>query len=278
MNKQLKRLIANRQSGLSLIELMIALAISSFLILGITQVYIDNKRNYIFQQNQAGNQENSRFVVMLLDSYFNKAGYRRAPYQSQEFAFKSIPASADCEEFGLESAITKAKGGTGICIRYQPLVSQELDCTGNTTPAFNDSMVFSETSNPIVMVLRYKADTKANGLNGTLECKVGNQSAELLTGIADFRMEFSVGKNLDKNITSIIASDDWTSATGSILQVRYSALIASSPNQRSSDDSAALEAWKKDASDTSKDRLTAADNRHLYQLASSAVSMRNLMP
>ena len=34
-----------RQFGLSMIELLIALAISSFLILVITQVYLDNKRN-----------------------------------------------------------------------------------------------------------------------------------------------------------------------------------------------------------------------------------------
>lgn len=45
------------QAGLSLVELMVALAISSVLILGITQIYIDNKRSYSFQQNQAENQE-----------------------------------------------------------------------------------------------------------------------------------------------------------------------------------------------------------------------------
>lgn len=38
---------ATRQTGLSMVELMITLLISSFLILGITQIYIDNKRNYI---------------------------------------------------------------------------------------------------------------------------------------------------------------------------------------------------------------------------------------
>ncbi len=44
---------SRRQSGLSMIELLVALAISSFLILGITQIYLDNKRNYLFQQGQA---------------------------------------------------------------------------------------------------------------------------------------------------------------------------------------------------------------------------------
>ena len=264
-----------RQAGLSIVELMIALAISSFLILGITQAYIDNKRNYVYQQSQASNQENSRFLVTLIDSYLNKTGYRRAPHQLQEEAFKQIPASADCEEFKKSAAITKAKAGIGICIRYQPRVSGELDCTGNATPAFTDSKPYSTTDNAVVMTLRYKP---AADLNGILECKVGNVSAELLNGIADFRMEFAVGNSLDKKIDAIISSSAWTTSSGNILQVRYSALMSSGMNQRSSDESAALDIWKKDASAAEKTRLSSADKKYLYQLASSTVAMRNLMP
>ena len=65
MNSPNRRSDYSGQAGLSLIELLIALAISSFLILGITQIYIDNKRSYNFQQSQAGNQENHRFLVMM---------------------------------------------------------------------------------------------------------------------------------------------------------------------------------------------------------------------
>ena len=67
------------QAGLSLVELMVALAISSVLILGITQIYIDNKRSYAFQQNQAENQEASRYTLLLLQQELAKAGYRRRP-------------------------------------------------------------------------------------------------------------------------------------------------------------------------------------------------------
>jgi type IV pilus assembly protein PilW len=275
MNNAISHKHPANQSGLSIIELMIALALSSFLILGITQIYVDNKKNYIHQQNQANNQENSRFLVMIIDSYLNKTGYRRAPHQYQEDVFKNIPESADCEEFKKEVPITKAKGGIGVCIRYQPLVSQELDCTGQQTPAFDDSKAYSFANNAIVMTLRYKPDAN---LEGTLECKVGNESAELLKGIADFRMEFGVGKSLDKKIDATIPASTWTTADGNILQVRYSALMSSGINQRSSDDSAALVTWKKDASAADKSRLSAADKKHLYQLASSTVAMRNLMP
>jgi len=50
------------QRGLSMIELLVALAISSFLLLGMSQIYLDNKRTQLFQQNQTGNQENSRIT------------------------------------------------------------------------------------------------------------------------------------------------------------------------------------------------------------------------
>jgi type IV pilus assembly protein PilW len=265
-----------------MIELLISLAISSFLILGITQVYIDNKRNNAFQQSQAGNQENSKFLVLLVDGYLNKTGYRRAANLNREEAFPQASATTDCEAFAAGAAITKAKAAgelrSGVCIRYKPLTSQELDCIGNQTPAFNDAKAFNITDKAsVTMALYYKQDPVAGNLNGTLECRVANTSAVLLTGLADFRLQFAIDSNNDGSIDNTISTDDWTSST-EILQVRYAALLASNPNQRSSDDSAVLNTWKTDASTPSKTRLASADKHHMYQLATSTVSMRNLTP
>lgn len=43
----------HNQLGISMIELLVAMLISSFLIIGVTQVYLDNRSNTLFQQNQA---------------------------------------------------------------------------------------------------------------------------------------------------------------------------------------------------------------------------------
>ena len=64
------------QLGLSLVELLIALAISSFLIIGLTQVYIDHKRTYVFQQSQAANLESSRFALWVIDDQIGRASCR----------------------------------------------------------------------------------------------------------------------------------------------------------------------------------------------------------
>lgn len=127
-------LFSKMQKGLSMVELLVALAISSFLILGISQIYIDNKRNYLFQQGQAGNQENSRFVLMLLQQQLDKTGYRRLHDDNMENAFKSATFNG-CRAFVAGETIAAATalkaGEYGVCLRYQPAYKGEHDCLGN---------------------------------------------------------------------------------------------------------------------------------------------------
>lgn len=277
-----------RQLGLSLVELLIALAISSLLILGITQVYIDNKRNYVFQQNQAGNSENSRFTSLMLNEYLGKAGYRRDPVILVEEAFPSRAADDDCLAFGAGHSITglDPDEGRGFCIRYQPKTSGELDCQGAASASFDDDVAFSSppTSSLIILAFKYDPSTDNELSNGRLLCKSLNASSpqygEMLRGIADMRLDFGVGKFdvLEKEVSSYAPQADWTPETGAIRSVRYSLLMASRSAQRDSDDSKILDDWLATATDADKTRIQAGDNRRLYQVASSTQTVRNLMP
>lgn len=246
----------HRQRGLSVVELLIALAISSFLILGITQIYIDNKRSYGFQQSQGELQENQRFLAMILDGYLNRAGFQRSPIQMPEEAFKQAAASGECGAFGKGDGVAPTTDGNGLCIRYYPVSTDELDCTGATVPTFDDSKAYSETGDPVLMVLRY---IPSNDLNGVLQCKVGTRTAELVTGVADLRL------NLRKN-------------DGVVTEVRYAALMASTAKLRSSDESRALDTWMDGANATAKARLESGDQGQLFQMTSNTVTLRNLTP
>jgi type IV pilus assembly protein PilW len=277
-----------RQRGLSLIELLIALAISSLLILGITQVYIDNKRNYVFQQNQAGNLENSRFASLMLNEYLGKAGYRRDPVILVEQAFPSREAGGDCLAFSAGHSITGLDPdvGRGFCIRYQPKTSGELDCQGAASATFDDDVAFSSppTSSLIILAFKYEPSSGNELPEGRLLCKSLNVSSpqygELLRGIADMRLDFGVGNAdvLEKEVSSYVPQSDWSTASGSIRSVRYSLLMASRSGQRDSDDSKVLDDWLATAVDDDKTRLQTADNRRLYQVTSSTQTVRNLMP
>jgi type IV pilus assembly protein PilW len=65
----------NHQNGLTLVELMIALAISLFLLLGITQLFSANKASYDMTEAHARLQENARFALDIMSRDIRSAGY-----------------------------------------------------------------------------------------------------------------------------------------------------------------------------------------------------------
>lgn len=277
------------QHGLSMIELLVALAISSFLILGITQIYIDNKRNYSFQQSQLGNQESARFAELMLNDYLNKVGYRRDPMALPEFAFPE-ESYDDCEQFAKGSSITASKDKLGICLRYQPVSSNDLDCQGDSALSSSlDAFESPNSSQLIVLALWYEPAGADKELHtGALMCKSLNASkpteTELVGGVADFRLEFGVGPDdqLSKSLTTsenrFVKAADWKEDShGPIRAVRYSLLMASQPNRRDGD-SNIFESWLEHSAAATKTRLQSMDNNRLYQIASSTQAPRNLMP
>lgn len=273
------------QSGLSLVELMVALAISSFLILGITQVYIDNKRSYVFQQNQAENQEGSRYTLLLLQQELAKAGYRRRPDVPLDTAFPasnalncSFGAGETIKQFGTEQ--------DAVCIRYQPHNHLQRDCLGNLpeNAALIEDKPYTDAGEVIVERLFLEGGTgnlmcEAIHVIGTTTTTAG--SGELVSGIADLRFEFGVGTAVDNRRVS-----KYVSAAGGdpILTTRYTALMRSSNAhmREGLDVDSALSNWRNltglPADDSTLAALKAADKGNLYQISQSAVMLRNLLP
>ena len=64
-----------RARGFSLIELMVALAIGSFLIAGAVVVYSNSRRTYSINETTARLEENARFVYSMLEPDLQLAGY-----------------------------------------------------------------------------------------------------------------------------------------------------------------------------------------------------------
>ncbi|HED17637.1 MAG TPA: prepilin-type N-terminal cleavage/methylation domain-containing protein, partial [Gammaproteobacteria bacterium] len=64
-----------RQQGFTLVEIMVAVAISLFLLAGILQVMSSNKQTSNYQEAIARIQENARFALMFLGRDFRQAGF-----------------------------------------------------------------------------------------------------------------------------------------------------------------------------------------------------------
>lgn len=279
-------LVQNTQAGLSMVELLVALAISSFLIIGLSQVYIDHKRSYVFQQSQADNLENSRFAVFILDELLGKAGYRRAPDQRMSDAFpESTELSKHCDKFSDKSAITTIKaaansGQTGFCLRYQPAENEELICDGSAAGlTHSNPFVYPMTSETVYVAILFKPhQQEAN--KGTLRCITTQGNMQLLEGIADLRFEFGSAAIESDTLTSTMSfktTDSWNALDGPVRVVRYSVLAVSRNNQRDGD-STIYKQWLESASSVSKLRLIQQDNKQIYNIAMGTQVLRNMMP
>lgn len=265
------------QRGLSMIELMVALALSSLLIIGVTQIYIDNKRSYTFQQSQSENQEGSRYSMIFLQQELAKAGYRRRPDEPVDSAFKAENLSG-CN-FPAGQTVMRVSASS-ICIRYQPRDSNDRDCQGNAVATAADftSPYTKSTEN---FVERIWFDSANNNLVCTRQAAGGtSKDSIMLNGLADLRFVFGVGSAASpRTVTQYVASP---TSSQPILTVRFITL-ARSTSQYVRDASTvdnALQNWKdySGASDAEVTALKNADKSQLYQFSQNTVTLRNLMP
>lgn len=64
-----------RQRGVSLVELMIGLTIGMFLLMGLSNLFVQSRGTYAYQQSQAGQQTNERLSTAILTTELQQAGY-----------------------------------------------------------------------------------------------------------------------------------------------------------------------------------------------------------
>lgn len=259
-----------RQLGLSMIELLVALVISSLLILGITQIYIDNRRSYVFQQSQGENQEGSRYAMLVLQQELDKAGYRRLTDTPATEVFPSDSSLTGCT-FAEGKAIAWNNTNSSLCIRYEPRNQTDRDCLGNTLADVPDE---PDKEAPSIFFERLYVS------NGSLMCATKTSAGELLTGVAGLRFEFGLETDasprvLDRYVAQQAVSDG-------IVTVRYAALMRSSAAKvrDTVDDSPALAQWQalSGAPAPTITALKSADSGQIYQVSQSTVMLRNLMP
>ncbi len=78
----------NRQKGLTLVEIMVALVISLFLLAGLLQLFISTRQSSRIQENLSRVQENGRFAIEYVSRVVRLAGYRSGDTIRQEKAFE----------------------------------------------------------------------------------------------------------------------------------------------------------------------------------------------
>lgn len=118
-----------KMSGLSLIELMVTMVVSLFLMGGIANVYISTKTNDKFRTEISAMEENGRTALMLLRNIISHAGYQSVNDLTLDTPFYADPGdipNPDC------------RGGSEKLISYSPILDEK---TENAATAKRDTLV-----------------------------------------------------------------------------------------------------------------------------------------
>ncbi|MFC1683911.1 PilW family protein [Pseudomonadota bacterium] len=120
--------------GFSLVELLVAMVISLFLIGGVVQLFVQNKTSYKLQEGVARAQENGRLALLLMEKQIRRAAHPwDALPQINGFARNKVSSPA------FTSGDTEpTEGGTdpdSLVIQYWAPSSGSTDCVGRNIAA-----------------------------------------------------------------------------------------------------------------------------------------------
>ncbi len=271
-----------RQNGLSLVELMIALLLSSLLTVAATQLFLVNRQTENLQMGISSVQDNGRFAFDYVSRAFMEAGH------GQPDAI--VPFILDGTPFNYTPGDAEISDGA----KYDQVVFEVVngrDCLGGTMTGYKryhvrtdgglnrlscDALAYSETTNESGELETGYTQASSGPLIDNVE------AFQVMYGV-DFDQPNDEGyglADLYTNATQLKAIEsDVTAGAARIVSVRFSVLIAS-------DGRVTLETETAPDSITLLDKTFSQGNGsadinfedgRLYRTYSSTVALRNLV-
>jgi len=143
-------------TGLSLVELMVAITISSVLLLGVSSVYLGSRHSNAVQDEFARLQENGRFAIHSLVKEVRQAGYQ------------------GCSNLKYISPTNIVAGGATFDFTNETMIVGHNDCNGGTcSPATPVAMPQISNATDAITVRR------ASSCSGALAGNLGVENANI---------------------------------------------------------------------------------------------------
>lgn len=199
----------HNQRGLSLISLMIALLIGTFLLAGLFTVWFQTRQTFTAQNQLAQVQDNQRMALIILGNAVQTAGYYpvaanygssppSTPYnQTNAFPIATPFTVAGQVIYGTHPST----GNDTLELRFMA-DSNTLDCLGQV-----------DTAQKVVTNI-FQIDASNN-----LTCSVNGKTARtIVTGVQGFEVYYGVSGTKDNSVTEYLTADQVSSAQWSYVQ------------------------------------------------------------
>jgi type IV pilus assembly protein PilW len=252
---------AARQRGVSLVELMVGVALSLFVLTGIITVYAANRQSFQVQTNLAEIQEAGRFAVDTIARAARLAGYQGdSPSEWVLGALSQTNGGVDVVSGANDDTSDAAiKDGTDSFTVVYQASSDGLfaDCLGLSTAAAGSNV----------------SNTFSISASNALQCSTdgGASHTALLENVENMQVLYGVDTDDDQQANSYVTANkvsDW----GTVVSLRVALLV------RSRDDGVALaadtRAWQLLDKAVYTSLAPANDNR-VRRIFSSTIRLRN---
>lgn len=184
------------QSGMTLVEVMVGIAISLFLLLGIGTIMMNNKQSFLAQQNLQRYQENARMASIMITGVTRNAGSHVDPIADEDEAFPSIDIVQGA------AGDNNATFPHSLSIVYES-AGQLLDCLGATVGSAGPPAA------PATVTNTFTVDTA----NRQLTCSVNGAAAQpLIDNIENMAVKYGVDTNLNNAVDQFLWADEVTAA------------------------------------------------------------------
>ena len=256
------------QSGFSMVELMVALAIGSMLTLVVAQLFANTRSTNRSQEEAARMQENTRFALATIGRTVRLAGYKSNPNATTTTIFPVATAPA------LTGSDVASPGSDTLIVRFQgsgtaagAADNTVLDCLGTAVaPDYTGTNTFSYN--------RFSISAGANG-NNALFCQTNSADptagTELVSGIDAMQVLF--GEDTSSPTDSVpdrfIAPGTAGINMDNVVTVRVYLLISSVQSVRLDNSSATYTLAGQDYTYT---------DLKLRRVATTTIALRNRVP
>lgn len=229
--------LAKKQQGLSIVELMVALAVGMVLIAGILQVFLSSKNTYAVNEAMSRVQENGRFALEFIANSARHAGYID-PNDKVNKPYAIIPEGGRCN---LASKACSVNGldllADTVSFAFQPPVNvagRRVDCIGDANDIDADDKVVinrfliksEDTATSTLACQRLVLDKNLNLLGAAKYF----EEAEIVEGIDKIQIQYGISTtttDLDSKSVNQYVNADKVTDWNNILAVRIAVLANS---------------------------------------------------
>jgi type IV pilus assembly protein PilW len=203
------------QKGMMLVELLVAVLLSAFLIMGLVQIVSAARSSFRLQENEAEVQENGRHAVGTLGVLIRQAGFSPQPWNE---SFQSPALTSDTRD-------RVSSRSDRIALRSW----SNLNCFDNRN-SIND-----ESGEPAFFIREYVFDLN-DRRDLTHTCRYGPTDAEFITqvrrqgfikNVESFQALYGEDRDHDGNIDRWVRGGEWSDES-QVLGVKLGLLLDSS--------------------------------------------------